>query len=242
MKVYRVYLITNLVNDKKYVGITHNTIEQRFQEHLAKARCKNSIWKLHRAIKKYGKDNFKLELLEDNISKEFIGERETYYITFYDSINKGYNMTEGGAGISGYKFTKQQGLDRAKKIITPERNAKISKALKGRPLDNQHKKKLSESMKEFHKTHDNSFKGKRHTQETKDKIGSKNTKHKVLMLDKITEEVIKEFDNSKKAGIWIVDTQNRTTKPDTVRGAIFRHCMGIADCQTAYGYKWKWKD
>ena len=240
--MYRVYLITNLVNDKKYVGITHNTIEHRFQEHLAKSRCKNSDWKLHRAIRKYGQDNFKLELLEDNVSKENIEERENYYINLYDSLNHGYNMTVGGAGISGYKFTKEQSIARVKKIITPERNAKISEALKGRPFDEEHKKKLSASMKEFHKTHDNSFKGKQHTQETKDKIGSKNTKHKVLMLDKITEEVIKEFDNSKKAGIWIVETQNRTTKPDTVRGAIVRHCMGIADCQTAYGYKWKWKD
>lgn len=239
--MYRVYLITNLVNNKRYVGITHNSIEHRFHEHVQKSRTKRGVWILHRAIRKYGVDNFKIELLEDNISKQDIADKENYYINLYDTLNTGYNMTEGGAGISGYKFTKEQGLARAKKIITPERNAKISKALKGKCLSKEHKKKLSESMKDYHKTHDNSFKGKQHTQITKDIIGSKNTKHKVLMLDKITEEVIKEFDNAKKAGIWIVEQQKRSTKPDTIRGAIVRHCMGIADCQTAYGYKWKWK-
>lgn len=240
--MYRVYLITNLVNNKKYVGITHNSIEHRFQEHLAKSRNKNANWKLPRAIRKYGQDNFKVELLEDNISKENIGERENYYITYYDSINNGYNMTEGGAGTSGYKHDPERVKSYIHKIITLERNAKISEALKGRPFDEEHKKKLSVSMKEFHKTHDNSFKGKQHTQETKDKIGSKNTKHKVLMLDRITEEIIKEFDNSMKAGEWIVQCQNRKTKIGTVGRHITCLCMGIADCKTAYGYKWKWKD
>lgn len=240
--MYRVYLITNLVNNKKYVGITHNTIEHRFDQHIQKSRCKRGTWILHRALRKYGKENFKIELLEDNISKQQITERENYYICFYDTYNNGYNMTLGGAGISGYKHPKGFVKSYINKIITPERNAKISKALKGKSFDEEHKKKLSNSMKEFHKTHDNSFKGKHHTQETKEKISSNNTKHKVLMLDKITHEVLMQFDNAKKAGIWIVETQNRTTKPDTVRGAIVRHCMGIADCQTAYGYKWKWKD
>lgn len=239
--MYRVYLITNLVNDKKYVGITHNSIEHRFQEHLQKSRMESSNWILHRALRKYGQDNFKLELLEDNVPKDIIGERENYYINLYDSLNHGYNMTAGGAGISGYTFTKECVKARTKKIITPERNAKISKALKGKPFKEEHKKKLSIGMKKFHETHDNSFKGKQHKQETKDIIGSKNTKHQVLMLNKDTEEIIMEFDNAKKAGIWIVESQNRTTKPDTIRGAIVRHCMGIADCQTAYGYKWRWK-
>lgn len=240
--MYRVYLITNLVNNKKYVGITHNTIEHRFEEHIQKSRCKNGNWVLHRALRKYGVDNFKIELLEDNIDKEQIGEKETYYIHLYDTYNNGYNMTLGGAGTSGYRHKPGFVKTYIHKIITPERNAKISKALKGRPFDEKHKNKLSQSMKQYHQTHDNNFKGKHHTQKTKDLIGCKNTKHKILMLDKNTEEIIMEFDNAKKAGMWIVETQNRQTKPDTVRGAIIRHCMGIADCQTAYGYKWKYRE
>ena len=101
--MYRVYLITNLVNNKKYVGITHNTIEHRFEEHIQKSRCKNGTWVLHRALRKYGVDNFKIELLEDNIDKEQIGEKETYYIYLYDTYNNGYNITLGGAGTSGYR-------------------------------------------------------------------------------------------------------------------------------------------
>lgn len=240
--MYRVYLITNLVNGKKYVGITHNSIEQRFQEHLAKSRCKNGNWKLHRALRKYGFDNFKLELLEDNISKEQIGERETYYIGLYDTLNSGYNMTLGGAGTSGYKHNPEHVKSYIHKIITPERNKKISEALKGKSFNTEHKRKLSEGMKNYHKTHDNSFKGKQHTQKTKDIISSKNTKHKILMIDSKTEEILKEFDNCMKAAVWIVENQNKTTKIGTIGRHITCLCMGISDCKTAYGYKWKWKN
>lgn len=238
---YRVYLITNLINDKKYVGITHNTIEHRFEEHLQKSRCKNGTWILHRALRKYGQENFKIELLEDNIDKQQIGDKETYYINLYDTYNNGYNMTLGGAGTSGYKHPKGFVKTYIDKIITLERNAKISQSLKGKSFTQSHKTNLSISMKEFHKTHDNSFKGKHHTQHTKDLIGAKNTKHQVLMLDKLTNEVLQEFDNAMKAAKWIIKSQSRATKADTIRGAIVRHCMGIADCQTAYGYKWQYK-
>ena len=88
----------------------------------------------------------------------------------------------------------------------------------------------------------NSFYNKKHTQSTKNLISIKNTKHKIAMLDAITGEVLKIFDNAKKAGVWIVETQQRKTKADTVRGSIVRHCIGIADCQTAYGYKWKYAE
>lgn len=103
--MYRVYLITNLVNGKKYVGITHNSIEQRFQEHLAKSRCKNGNWKLHRALRKYGFDNFNFEILvkirkisDKKKLDEILNNLEKYYIEKYNSYHFGYNLTKGGDG------------------------------------------------------------------------------------------------------------------------------------------------
>ena len=61
-----IYVITNKINNKQYVGKTLNTIEKRFKQHL---RDSNKITleqrPLYRAIKKYGKENFNISLLEE---------------------------------------------------------------------------------------------------------------------------------------------------------------------------------
>ena len=55
---------------------------------------------IHKAIQKYGVDNFSIEIVEDGIPSEFINEKEKYWIMFYDSNRTGYNQTPGGDGRS----------------------------------------------------------------------------------------------------------------------------------------------
>lgn len=107
--LYQIYLITNIKNNKKYVGqvIQHRGYKIRFNEHICGTKYSNSK-RLYSAIKCYGKDNFKVELIEDNIPENIIDARESYYIDKYNTfyINGfGYNMTKGGQGIHGYKHT-----------------------------------------------------------------------------------------------------------------------------------------
>ena len=64
-----VYLITNRVNGKRYVGITSRGYQERFKEHIHDA-LNGSKTILHNAIRKYGQDNFDIILLEDNIPDE----------------------------------------------------------------------------------------------------------------------------------------------------------------------------
>ena len=52
---------------------------------------------LYWAIAKYGKDNFTIEQIEE-VENDFLGEREMYWIHYYDSYNNGYNATLGGDG------------------------------------------------------------------------------------------------------------------------------------------------
>lgn len=60
----KIYLITNLINDKKYVGQTLYNLSHRFTQH--KAACNAGIdYPLYRAFKKYGIKNFSIELLEE---------------------------------------------------------------------------------------------------------------------------------------------------------------------------------
>lgn len=98
--MHLVYCYTNLINNKKYVGQTNN-LKRRVKQHkddsftnYNEARYNQLI---HQAIRKYGLNNFKIDILEDNIPTELIDEKEKYYINKYNTIApNGYNLTEGG--------------------------------------------------------------------------------------------------------------------------------------------------
>ena len=81
-----VYLITNLINDKKYVGITNN-IKRRWSNHCHPSKGREQV--ISNAIKKYGVDNFKFEVLEENgITIPVLGVNCTYkyHVTFADTL------------------------------------------------------------------------------------------------------------------------------------------------------------
>lgn len=96
-----IYKITNLINNKVYIGQSIE-ISKRWKAHISYANNKLSKeynTSIHNAIRKYGENNFKFEIIE-NCRKEDLDNKEKYWIKFYDSINrnKGYNLTTGGMG------------------------------------------------------------------------------------------------------------------------------------------------
>ncbi|MDD5901719.1 MAG: GIY-YIG nuclease family protein [Lachnospiraceae bacterium] len=92
-----IYCITNLINGKQYVGQSKNPTE-RFKEHLRT----NDNLPIHKAISKYGKENFKLNILEYKTIE--YNEREKYWIKQLNTlVPNGYNVTEGGEGYPHYK-------------------------------------------------------------------------------------------------------------------------------------------
>ncbi|HEY5268241.1 MAG TPA: GIY-YIG nuclease family protein [Candidatus Saccharimonadales bacterium] len=104
------YKITNLVNKKVYIGKT-NRPHSRWIEHTTRAFKNNTNYPLHHAIRKYGRKNFVFEIIAISESEKQINICETLYIKMYKSnINVydksfGYNFTDGGDGISGWKHT-----------------------------------------------------------------------------------------------------------------------------------------
>ena len=91
-----IYQITNQVNGKIYVGKTEFSIEKRFKEHCDDAyREAKEKRPLYAAMRKYGIENFHIELLEETDNPE---ERETYWIEQKQSFKNGYNATMGGDG------------------------------------------------------------------------------------------------------------------------------------------------
>lgn len=95
-KYGRIYIIKNTLNSKVYVGQTTVSLKLRFQNHLSAARC-NKGYVIGKAIRKYGEQNFYIELLEECLTEE-INNREIYWIKLFDSTNNnfGYNMSIGG--------------------------------------------------------------------------------------------------------------------------------------------------
>lgn len=98
-----IYLVTNKINGKIYVGKTKYTITTRWSQHKCEAKRLIPNVYFVRALHKYGPENFSVIELEqcDNI---LLNERERYYIALYHSNDKeiGYNSTNGGDGAEKY--------------------------------------------------------------------------------------------------------------------------------------------
>ena len=77
----KIYLITNQINGKKYVGQTSRTLARRFWEH-----ANNLKYAIGQAMQKYGIENFTIELIEVCATREQANERERYWIAFHDCI------------------------------------------------------------------------------------------------------------------------------------------------------------
>lgn len=88
-----IYCISNIKNNKKYIGLTTRTIEQRFKEHTEASSA------IGKAIRKHGIDNFRIEKIDDSDTKEELCKKEIYWIEKYNSFKKGYNQTIGGEGV-----------------------------------------------------------------------------------------------------------------------------------------------
>lgn len=152
--MYCIYKITNLINNKTYVG-----------QHKYKKLNDNYFGSgvlIKQAIKKYGKENFTKEILEANIETvELANDFEQMYILFERAKGKAeYNVASGGFGTKGcapwnkgkqnvYSEEQLKRLSESHKGYkhTSEQKRKISEANKGRNFSDESKRKMSESRK-----------------------------------------------------------------------------------------------
>lgn len=90
-----IYKATCLNTNQAYIGQTIRPLQKRIKEH---ERAFDG-YAIHEAIRKYGKDNFVWEIIEECPDNQ-LDEREKYWIAFYDTYYKGYNETKGGDNAS----------------------------------------------------------------------------------------------------------------------------------------------
>lgn len=119
----KVYKITNILNGKVYIGQTIRTLKVRMQEHCKRL---NPTY-ISRAIKKYGKENFLIELLEEQLTtQEELNEKEAWYINFFESNIKGYNIC-GDVRTPG-KWTEQMKLNQSVRMKLQHKTVKMKEA------------------------------------------------------------------------------------------------------------------
>lgn len=129
---YSIYKITNLVNNKCYIGFTED-VKRRWKAH--KVLRKNGTKPLYQAFRKYGMENFTFEVIyESENREEVLLIKEPYYIELYDSIKKGYNFQEGGKNTNTpeLKELNRKRMIENNPMKNPEVVRKVSNSLKGR--------------------------------------------------------------------------------------------------------------
>lgn len=96
-KIYGViYCITNIINNKKYIGQTIRDLSIRKREHIGQSNNGSDL-AIHQAIRKYGENNFEWSIIDQAYSQEDLDNKEIYWIDYYDSYyDGGYNMAKGG--------------------------------------------------------------------------------------------------------------------------------------------------
>lgn len=134
-----IYLATNISNEKRYVGFDL-VWPNRKSAHLGDAFNSNSKaydYVIHQAIRKYGKESFKWEVIYSHWDPEYcLSVMEPNFIKAYNSYygwpNGGYNMTFGGEGVAGLR-------------ITEETRNKMRDSHLGQLHSEEHKRKIRES-------------------------------------------------------------------------------------------------
>lgn len=150
----RIYKIINDINNKKYVGQTYLTIDQRFERHCNEAKWKNvKKMPIVLAIKKYGKEHFKVVLLEelkDGISQNEVDQKEVEWGTKLNTLSpNGYNLKLGGSGhgLWSEDVKKRIGNSNRNKFVSEETKKKLSESHLGKRLSESAKNKLSNYWK-----------------------------------------------------------------------------------------------
>jgi len=147
-----IYETTNLVNGKKYVGMDTKNNPEYFGSGLL----------ISRAIKKYGKENFKKRIIEQCVTQEELKIREKYWIDFYNARESKnyYNIMPGGLG--GDYLTHHPNREKIIKKFSGEKNGM------SRQRKNPYKFNEKQLKKMTFKKEDNYMFNKKHKEESKE--------------------------------------------------------------------------
>ena len=143
-----IYCATNIINEKKYIGQTKHSLKTRIKSHKHAAFGEVDKTYFHKAIKKYGMDNFMWSILCNVDNKKALEKAEIYWIEYYDTINIGYNLKKGSAhGEYSREARAKMSQSKKGKSLSEATKRKLSIANKGKILSEEHKIKIGMANK-----------------------------------------------------------------------------------------------
>lgn len=231
-KKWCVYMHTNKINGKKYVGITSKEPHKRWGKNGI--HYKSQLF--YRAINKYGWDKFEHEILFTNLEEKEAKQKEIELIKKYKSKNRnfGYNLTDGGDGTVGIKISEE--------TRTNLRTSHLGQIAWNKGMKGEYKVKTSHihlekwKSKTYRERQTASHLGNKQSEETKRKISENSTRLiPIYQLDKKTNIVINEFRSIKDA-IKLLELKL------TDSASISSCCTCRPKHKTACGYKWIYKE
>lgn len=208
-----IYKYTNTINNKVYIGKTINENHRKIQHKTSKYKDH-----FHNAIRKYGFDNFKYNVLfrfkSNNKSNVdcVLNILEKYFIKKYDSYNNGYNSTLGGDGNQNKHLTQQWKNNISKSLLGNKRRKGI-KFTEEQRLRLKERKRPTITEESIQKRREKYFK----------KVFQYTLDGTLINVYKSVQDAAKSLNSNK-----IVHT------------GIAAACRGIR--KTAYGYKWSYEN
>lgn len=165
-----IYLATNIVNGKQYVGQTVRTLDRRRNQHYSDAKRQTCNIIFHNAIRKYGENAFIWEVVKEYNDVTILDEAEKRCIALLNTLSpNGYNLMTGGSNGTHSEETKRK----MSEALSGKKNPNYGKDLSGVNAPN-YGRKFSEETKakhrEAHAGSKNGMFGKKHSKETKQKM------------------------------------------------------------------------
>lgn len=86
-----IYKVTNIQNNKIYIGQSSRNVKERISRHFNDAESGRLDTHFCRAIRKYGRESFIWEIIDEAETQEGLNQKEHYWIDYYNTVNEGYN-------------------------------------------------------------------------------------------------------------------------------------------------------
>ena len=212
----KIYIITNQINNKVYIGQTLLSLEERFRQHYKESSYETKQKRpLYSAIRKYGIINFSIQLIDECEETE-LDMKEKFWIAEYNSYLNGYNATTGGDGRSNYDWDS---------VI--ESYSRLGSV----PLVSQEIGCSYETVRDILKRNSikREYSNERKTYLPQKQVGAYKNNN-----------LVATFESQYQAGLWLKEKKLTTiSSPQKLSYVIGRAVRHVNNRKTAYGFEWR---
>lgn len=223
MKPVAIYKVTNVLNNKMYIGQTVDPVRRRHQHNGASSGCVT----LKNAVKKYGKENFEFKILCWCPDKAYADMVEIKLIEAHDTRRVGYNICVGGEGLGAGEDHPTYGV-----ALTDDHKFKVAAALKGKKKTPEHAAKVAAAWigrkhtAEARANMSAAHMGHTHTEETKAKMAQRMRGNTYCKGVKFSEERKRQLSEALTGLRRSEETRAKIARTKEIKGRVRAQCGG----------------